>query len=199
MESSGVAYPATFTFEPAEKVANWRPLVHWILAIPHFLVLYALRILAEVIAVISWFAIVFTGNLPEAFANLQSMYIRYEQRVYTYAEFMREEYPPFNFATTTADGGEDQRVRVDITPQLTDRNRLTVAFRFILVIPQAFVLAILFLGAVFCILVGFFAVLFTGKWPFALQDYVIKCQRWYIRVSAYFLLLTDEYPPFKFD
>jgi Domain of unknown function (DUF4389) len=199
MEPARADYPATFTIDPAEKVANWRPLVHWLLAIPHFLVLYALRILAQVLSVISWFAIVFTGSMPEAFANLQAMYMRYEQRVYTYAEFMREEYPPFAFGTTTADGGEDPRVRVDVTPELTDRNRLTVAFRLILVIPQAFVLFFLFLGAVFCILVAFFAVLFTGKWPFALQDYVIKCQRWYVRVEAYTLLLTDQYPPFSLD
>jgi hypothetical protein len=199
MEATGPAYPATFTFDPADKVANWRPLVHWLLAIPHLVVLYLLRIVSEVIAVISWFVIVFTGEMPEVFANLQAMYMRYEQRVYTYLEFMREEYPPFVFGTTTADGGEDPRVRVDVQPQLTDRNRLTVAFRIILVIPQAFVLAILFVGAVFCILIGFFMVLFTGKWPFALQDYVLKCQRWYVRVEAYGLLLTDEYPPFTFD
>ena len=199
MEPSSAAYPATFEFEPADKVANWRPLVHWLLAIPHLAILYALRVPANMISVIAWFAIVFTGKLPEGFADLLAMFMRYEQRVYTYLEFMREEYPPFAFATSTADGGEDPRVRVAVTPQFENRNRVTVAFRLILVIPQAFVLFILLVGAVFCIMIGFFAVLFTGRWPFALQDYVIKCQRWYVRVEAYILLLTDEYPPFTFD
>ena len=43
-------YPATFAFDPPEKVANWRPLVNWLLAIPHLAILYALRILAEIIS-----------------------------------------------------------------------------------------------------------------------------------------------------
>ena len=100
MQPSSGSFPATFTFDPPDKVANWRPLVNWLLAIPHFAVLYGLRILGQVISVLSWFAIVFTGQLPEAFANVQSMWMRYELRTYTFALFMREEYPPFAFATT---------------------------------------------------------------------------------------------------
>ena len=64
-------------------------------------VLYGLRVLGQVIAVISWFSIVFTGNMPDSLANLQAMWIRYEQRTYTFAAFMREDYPPFAFATVT--------------------------------------------------------------------------------------------------
>src|SRR5437899_1783410 len=126
MQPSSAAYPATFTFDPPEKVTNWRPLVNWLLAIPHFAVLYALRALGQVIAIISWFAIVFTGNMPDNLANIQVMWMRYEQRTYTFALFMREEYPPFAFATTTADDGQDSRVRVDVQPVFTDRNRMTV-------------------------------------------------------------------------
>jgi len=55
MQPSGAAYPATFTFDPPEKVTNWRPLVNWLLAIPHFAVLYALRVLGQVIGLLSWF------------------------------------------------------------------------------------------------------------------------------------------------
>src|SRR5262245_32121305 len=107
------SYPATFTLDSPEKVANWRPLVNWLLAIPHYAVLYALRILGEVIGVISWFVIVFTGALPASFANLQSMWMRYELRTWTFGLFMREEYPPFAFGMTPADDGADQRVTVD--------------------------------------------------------------------------------------
>ena len=63
--NSSVPYPATFTFDPPEKVANWRPLVNWLLAIPHFVVLYVLNIVSEVIGFVSWFIILFTGELPE--------------------------------------------------------------------------------------------------------------------------------------
>ena len=191
-------YPATFAFDAPEKVANWRPLVNWLLAIPHFAVLYALRILGQVIAVISWFAIVFTGALPESFANLESLWMRYELRTYTFALFMREEYPPFAFGTTASDAGEDPRIRVDFVPRLTERNRLTVAFRIILVIPQVIVLVFLGIAASVVLLIALFAVLFTGRWPEGMRDFVLNVYRWYLRVSNYFLLLTDEYPPFAF-
>jgi hypothetical protein len=192
-------YPATLTFDPPEKVANWRPLVNWLLAIPHFIILYGLRILAEVVGIISWFVIVFTGELPEGFANVQAMYLRYSIRVYTYALFMREEYPPFTFALTPADSGEEPRLRVDIQPQLTDRDRLTVGFRIILVIPHLLVLAVLGFVAWVLSVIAFFVVLFTGRWPEGMRTFVLNVTRWYLRVDAYFLLLVDDYPPFELD
>ena len=97
------SYPASFTFDPPTQVANWRPLVNWVLAIPHFVVLYGLRVLAQVVSVVAWFVIVFTGELPESFANVQAMFLRYETRTYIYALFLEEEYPPFDFAMTPAD------------------------------------------------------------------------------------------------
>ena len=196
MEPTVPYRPATLAFNAPDRVANWRPLVQWILAIPHFLILYGLRVLSEAIAVISWFAILFTGSLPEGLANIQMMYTRYEIRTYTYVAFMREEYPPFNFGTSASDGGEDPRTRVDFAPTLTDRNRLTVAFRIILVIPHVIVLAFLGIAAAIVTLIAFFAVLFTGRWPEGMRSFVLDVLGWYLRVATYFLLLTDEYPPF---
>jgi hypothetical protein len=197
MQPSSSAYPATFTFDPPEQVANWRPLVNWLLAIPHFAVLYGLRVLSQVVAVLSWFAIVFTGQLPESFANLQSMWIRYEIRTYTFALFMREEYPPFGFAMTPTDGGEDSRVAVNLQPVLTDRNRVTVGFRVVLVIPHVVALALLGIASAVVSIIAFFAVLFTGSWPTGMRDFVVNVERYYLRVQTYFLMLTDEYPPFQ--
>ena len=193
------SYPASFTFDPPETVANWRPLVNWILAIPHFVILYGLRVLAQVVSVISWFVILFTGAMPESFANLQVMFLRYETRIYIYASFMREEYPPFAFTTTPVDEGDDPRVRVDFHPELTDRNRLTVGFRLILAIPQFVVLALLGIVAWVVLVVAFFVVLFTGRWSEGARNLVINIMRWFLRVEAYILLLTDEYPPFSLE
>jgi hypothetical protein len=193
------AYPATFTFDPPEKVAHWRPLLNGLLAIPHFVVLYGLNLVSEMVALVSWFVILFTGKLPEGLANLQVMYMRYVVRVYTFSGFLREEYPPFTFSTTPADPGDDPRVRVDIVPQLTDRNRLTVAFRLILVIPQFIVLAVLVFAAGIALVIAFFAVLFTGRWPAGLRDFVLGVMRWGIRLQAYSLMLNDVYPPFSLD
>ena len=199
MQANSAPYPATFTFDPPEKIANWRPLVHWLLVIPHVVVVYLLNIVSEVIGIVSWFVILFTGSLPEGLANLQVLFIRYSVRTYVYAGFLKEEYPPFTFETTPADPGDDPHVRVDIALQLTNRNRLTTAFRIILVIPQFIVLALLGIAGFVAVVIAFFAVLFTGRWPGGLRDFVINVMRWSVRVQAYFLLLTDEYPPFAFD
>jgi hypothetical protein len=193
------SYPATFTFDPPEHVANWRPLLSWLLVLPQFVVLYALQIASQIVGVISWFAIVFTGNMPEGLATFQVMYLRYAARTYTYLGFLREEYPPFTFATTWADPGDDPRVRVDVQPALTDRNRLTVAFRIILAFPQAIALMFVGIALNFVYVIAFFFVLFTGHWTEGLRDFVIGVSQWYIRFLAYALLLTDKYPPFGFD
>jgi hypothetical protein len=190
------SYPATLTFDPPEKVANWRPLVQWLLAIPHFIVLYVLRLVVEIIALVSWFIILFTGKLPEGIANLQAMYLRYQARTFTYAGFMREEYPPFGFTTASADPGDDPRIRVDVRPELDDRNRLTVAFRIILAIPQIIVLGLLSLAAFVVYVIAFFAVLFTGRWPEGLRVFNLNVIRYQLRVESYLFLVTDVYPPF---
>ncbi len=192
-------YPAAFTLDPPEKIANWRPLVQWILAIPHFVVLNVLQAVSEVVGVISWFAILFTGSLPEGLANLQAMYLRYYLRTSLYAGFLLEDYPPFTFATTPTDPGDYPRLRVGFKPELENRNRLTVGFRIILVIPQFIVLAVLTIAAVVVAFIAFFAVLFTGKWPEGLRNFALGYTRWSLRVQAYFSLLTDEYPPFSLD
>jgi Domain of unknown function (DUF4389) len=196
MDATDGSYPATFTFDPPERIANWRPLVQWLLAIPHLAIVYVLGSVSELLAIISWFAVLFTGRLPAGLANFQAMYLRYSLRTATYAGFLRDEYPPFGFVTTAADPGDDPRVGVDLVPQLEGRNRLTTAFRLILAIPQLIVLALLFIALVVVGLIAFFAVLFTGRWPQGLRDFALGVGRWWLRVQAYLLLLTDAYPPF---
>jgi hypothetical protein len=112
---------------------------------------------------------------------------------------MREEYPPFGFGMSPVDDGGDPRTRVEFLPTLTDRNRVTVGFRLILVIPQLIVLAVLAIAAFVVVVIGFFAVLFTGRWPDGLRGFVLNVVRWFVRVDAYLFLLTDLYPPFAFD
>jgi Domain of unknown function (DUF4389) len=192
-------YPASYAFAAPDRIANWRPLVNWLLAIPHLVVLYGLRLLSQVVAIVSWFVIVFTGRLPEGLAGVQAMCLRYELRVYLFVGFLRDDYPPFAFSTTAADPGEDPRVRVDFAPETADRNRLTVFFRLFLVLPHVVVLAVLAVAAVVAYLIAFFAVLFTGAWPRGLRDFVLGVVRWSLRVEAYFSLLTDRYPPFSLD
>jgi hypothetical protein len=196
MKPTQDAYPATFTFDPPDRIANWRPLVNWLLGIPHLLILSVLRSVSQVLALVSWFAVVFTGRLPEGLANLQVMYLRYSIRTTTFVGFFREEYPPFAFEPTPNDPGDDPRVRVDVIPQFEERNRVTAGFRLILVIPHIVCLAVLGLAQFVVALIALFAVLFTGRWPAGLRDFVLGVTRWWLRVEAYLVLLTDEYPPF---
>jgi Domain of unknown function (DUF4389) len=102
-------------------------------------------------------------------------------------------------ATAPADPGSYPPDRTGFVPELENRNRLTVGFRIILVIPQAIVLAILVVAAFVALVIAFFAVLFTGRWPAGLRSFVVGVMRWGTRVSAYFLLLTDKYPPFSLE
>jgi hypothetical protein len=149
--------------------------------------------------VVCWFIILFTGRLPTDVANFQVMYLRYYVRAVVFAGFLREEYPPFGFALTQSDPGGDPGVHVDVVPQLEQRNRVSVGFRLILVIPQLIVLALLTIAAWVVLVIAFFAVLFTGRWPAGLRHFTLGVVRWWLRVEAYLLLLTDEYPPFTLD
>ena len=193
------AYPATFTFDPPETIARWRVIGNIILAIPHFIIAYVLNIVAEVLAFVAWILGVFTGKVPEGILGVIAMYVRYSTRVSIYASFLKEEYPPFTFATTLADPGDDPRVRVDFVPETEGRNRLTIFFRIILAIPHIIVLALISIVAFFVYVIAWFAVLFTGKWPTGLRNFVVGLTRWTTRLNAYMYLLTDKYPPFSFE
>ena len=193
------AYPVRFTFDPPEHIARWRPLVAWLLVIPHLVILYVVQFVAEVCVFIGWFAILFTGRLPEGLARFPVMMLRYQTRVMTYSVFMQEEYPPFAFPSEDADGGDYPRLRVDVDTELDGRNRLTTFFRYFLLIPHVIVLIFLGIAAAFVIFIAWFAVIITGKWPDGLRDFLLGFIRWTTRLNGYALLLTDEYPPFSMD
>jgi hypothetical protein len=192
------AYPATFDLAGDTRIANWRPLVHWLLAIPHLFIGYVLSQIGGLVGLISWLVIVFTGKLPASLANFQCMVIRYTIRTYSYVLWLREPYPPFEFSTTPEDPGIDP-VRMDFTPSYEGRNRLTVGLRLIWAIPIAVFAAVVYIGAMFVGLASFFAVLFTGNYPTGMRDFIVKAMRLSVRVTAYMYLLTDEYPPFSLD
>lgn len=190
-----LTYPADLQLDSPHEVANWRPLVNWFLDIPHLFVANALGSLANVLSVISWFVIVFTGRLPESIARIQCMVLRYEARTYSHVLFLRESYPPFEFEMVSADPHTDP-LRVDITPQLENRNRWTVGLRLFVILPILVFAALVMVAMMVVTLVAFFAVLFTGRWPQGLRRFVINSGRLMLRVGAYSRLLVDEYPPF---
>ena len=193
-----MSYPASLQIDTPERIANWRPLVHWLLLIPHYIVLHVLGVVSGVVGLISWIVIVLTGKLPAGLAGFQAMYLRYATVVGAHANFLTDQYPPFDFDTSPADPGRTQ-TSVSFSPALEGRNRLTALFRIITVIPAYIFSLIIVVIAAVCLLLGFFAVLFTGRWPDGLRRFVVASHLVNLRYLAYGMLLTDEYPPFSID
>lgn len=189
------AYPLQLELDSPLKVARWRPIVHGILAFPHFVVLWGLNIAAAAVGFLSWFAILFTGRMPEGFFNFLAMHQRYQWRVMSYVLFMREQYPAFDFTTSAQDpGGDPATLSVQPAPTLS---RLLIFVKWLLVIPQFFVLLFVGIAAYVVVIIAFFAVLFTGSWPEGMRRFIIGVERWGNRVYMYMYYMTDQYPPFS--
>jgi hypothetical protein len=145
-------------------ITRWRPLVQWLLAIPHLMIAYALRFLRQILTLISFFAVLFTEQIPRQLFDAIVMTYRYEWRAMSYALFMHEDYPPFDFALSSDDDGAEPHTSLRLTyPEHLDRWQ--PLYKWFLAIPQYFVLASLAIAAALGIIAGFFAVLFTGKYP----------------------------------
>ena len=128
------SYPARIDIESPDEIERWRPLVQWIMAIPHLIIAGAMEYVTGAVAVVSWFVILFTGRLPAGLANFQVMILRYTTRAEVYAGFLHDTYPPFEFAMSTTEPGGTP-VDLTVEPALEDRNRLTVGLRLIWAIP----------------------------------------------------------------
>lgn len=144
---------------------------------------------AAIVAVIAWFAILFTGRFPEGLWNLVAFYMRWRVRAVAYMALLRDEYPPFGDGLYPAG--------VQLQAPLGPRNRVTVAFRLILAIPH--LIAVWALGIAWAIttIIAWFAILISGRYPEDLYRFGVGVLRWSTRVEAYLLLLYDEYPPFS--
>ncbi len=193
-----MAYPATIEVRTPEQLDRWRPLGQWILAIPHLIIAGAMEYVSGAVAMVSWFVILFTGRLPADLANFQIMILRYTTRAEAYAGFLFTEYPPYDFTIAASDPGGCPAV-VNIVPELENRDRLTVGLRLLWAIPAVLYAFVITLVGALCWIAAFFAILFTGKWPVGLLSWVMKSLRVSVRLNAYVMLLTDEYPPYSTD
>ena len=194
MEPTFVADPVRYEFEAPERVANWRPLVQWFLAIPHLVILYLLGIAMNVIWIISFFTVLFTKQIPDGLFNFQVFVLRYQNRVNTYIAFMREPYPAFDFTITRDDPATDPLFLTIDRPD--EVNRWLPLIKWLLAIPAYIVLLVYAIGVFFAMIGAFFIVLFTGKFPLGIRDYVVKVGRYGTRIQAYAMFLRDEYPGF---
>ena len=133
--------------------------------------------------------ILFRKKYPRWWFDWNLELTRFLARVWVYAALLRDEYPSTD---------EEQAVHLDLAyPDAGQLSRGLPLVKWFLAIPHWIVLFFLWIGAVVCIIIAWFAILFTGRYPQSLFDYVVGVQRWSLRVEAYALLLvTDQYPPF---
>ena len=192
------SYPTQLQFQGDRHIDRWRPLVQWLLAIPHLFIANVLRTLRNLLTLISLFTVLFTKRIPRPLFDMIAMTLRYEWRATSYALFLHEDYPPFDFQPAADDDGVDSHSVVSFTyPEQLSRWQPLV--KWLLAIPHYVVLFFLVIASVIAVVVGFFAVLITGEYPEGLRDFLVGVARWSLRVQAYVGLLTDEYPPFTLN
>ena len=137
--------------------------------------------------------ILFRQKYPRWWFDWNLALTRFGYRFTSYLALLRDEYPSTD---------EEQAVHLNLTyPDVKkDLNRWMPLVKWFLAIPHYVVLAILAIVAIFCVIVAWFAILFTGKFPKGMFDFVVGYMRWGLRVSAYaILLVTDGYPPFSIE
>jgi hypothetical protein len=203
--------PVRLEAEIDSPLSPWMWLVKWFLAIPHFIVLAFLWIAFVLLTVVAGFSILFSGRYPRGIFDFNVGVMRWTWRVSYYAAsggLGTDRYPPF-----TTDSVADYPADLDVAyPEQLSRGLVLVKW-WLLAIPHYLVVGIItgssyewwgpgpWAGGLVGILVLIAAVilLFTGRYPRQLFDFIIGLNRWVFRVVAYASLMTDRYPPFRLD
>ena len=215
MDDTTFPYPLRLTGELSPRLSRGLWLVKWLLAIPHFIVLFFLWIAFLAVSVVAFFAILFTGRYPRGVFDFNVGVLRWSWRVgfYSYSALGTDRYPPF-----TLNDVSDYPARLDVTyPESLSRGLVLVKW-WLLALPHYLVVAVFATGAwaastgtgsqwmfgsggLIGLLVLFAGImlLFTDRYPKSLYDFVLGMNRWVFRVAAYSSLMTDSYPPFKLD
>lgn len=135
--------------------------------------------------------IVFREKYPRWWFDWNRELLRFSTRVGAYLALMNDRYP-------STDDHQSVRLDFDYPDVPRNLNRWLPLVKWFLAIPHYVVLAFLYLGAIVVIVISWFAILFTGRYPRGLFEYVEGVIRWQVRVAGYaFLLVTDRYPPFR--
>jgi hypothetical protein len=190
MQSS--AYPVQVTGTLTEPLSRWLWLVKVILVIPHIIVLAVLGCIAMLFVVLASFAVQFTGRYPRLLFDFNVGVLRWGWRVsfYTAGTFATDAYPPF----TMKEGGYPADLAVEYPERM---HRGLVRIKWVLALPQFWIVSIFSDLIQLLALIAAVVVLFTGRYPAGLFEFLMGLNRWSWRVIAYAFLLTDKYPPFS--
>jgi hypothetical protein len=205
MQTNTSPYPLRLSGELGPRLSRGLWLVKWLLAIPHFIVLIPLWIAFAVGTVVAFFAILISGRYPRGLFDFNVGVLRWSWRVgfYSYSALGTDKYPPFTLKDVP-----DYPARLDVDyPDSLSRGLVLVKW-WLLAVPHYLVVAVLigsgwiwsWAGLVgLLVLFAGVVLLFTGRYPKPLYDFVLGMNRWVFRVAAYAALMTDAYPPFRLD
>jgi hypothetical protein len=209
-------YPVRVEGELDDHLSRWLWLVKWVLIIPHVIALVFLWIAFIVLTIVAFFAILFTGRYPRGIFDFNVGVLRWTWRLcfYSYSALGTDRYPPFTLGEVP-----DYPARLDVAyPQQLSRGLVLVKW-WLLALPHYLVVAV-FAGGAYA---GFNAasdhggwssgggliglmtfiagivLLFTGRYPRGIFDFIMGMNRWVFRVAGYVTLMTDAYPPFRLD
>jgi hypothetical protein len=186
-----ISYGADAVLEGRNRLTTF---FRGIVVIPWQIVQYLYGIVAQIAAFIAWFAIVFTGRYPRGIYDFNAGFLRMSTRVNSFYYLLNDEWPPF--------GGEqalDYPVRVGVAPPLDAYSRLKTGFRFIVGIPVMLLAVVQGLILFVCVVIAWFAILFTGRLAEGLFTPMRSAMAYLTRAIGYFLLLTEEWPPFSYE
>jgi hypothetical protein len=195
MNEVSQAYPVTVTGELTVPPGRWQWLIKWLLAIPHWIILYFLEIAFFFVWIFAWFAILFTARYPKGLFDFSVGVLRWSWRVsfYSYNALGTDKYPPFS-VEPNPDYPADLEVQY---PERLSRGLIWVKW-WLLAIPHWIIIAVFNDLLPILVIIAGIILLFTGKYQKDIFRLVVGVNRWTYRVAAYASLMRDEYPPFRF-
>ncbi len=192
--SMAPAYPFTFEADPAAPQSRLTVFFRILLLIPHAIVVGLLGIVTAIITLVAWVIILVTGSYSSGMSTFVVNWLHWATRLGGYSMLLTGKYPPF-----TLGPDDSYPVRMSGIATESERNRLTVFFRILMVIPHAIILYFVQLAAGVVVLICWFIALFTGSIPEGMHNFLVGYNRWNLRYTAYAFLLTDQYPPFSLN
>ena len=187
--------PSYLVVDSPYELPRWRPLVNWVLYIPHVIILYALQILARAVFLIYWLVLIFTGRLNSGLYSMMAMYERYNARASGFLVGWSQTYAPFEFTTDPSDNNSYPAVRLNL-PAVPESVPRSAALNVLKAIPHYILLMIYFVGAAVVAIISWFAVLFTGVWPQGMRAFLVRVSNYQYRIWAYVTMVDNDYPKF---